>query len=43
MQSGKVKHENVWSRSESKSKMGVKSDIIDPKLCDLSMIRLKLE
>ena len=43
MQFGEVKYENVRSRSESEYKMCVKSNSIDPKLCDLSMTRLKLE
>ena len=37
----KVKPFKRCSRSESKSEQGVKWQDVDPKPCDLSMIRLK--
>lgn len=39
--SGKVKHLEMCSRSESESEQGEKFDVVDPKPGDLSMSRLK--
>ncbi len=39
--SGKVKHLEMCSRSESESEQGVESEGVDPKPSDLAMTRLK--
>ena len=40
--SGKVKHLEMWIRSESESEQGVKSDAVDAKPSDLPLGRLKV-
>ena len=39
--SGKVKGFESWSRSESESEQGVKSDAVDAKPSDLPLARMK--
>ena len=39
--SGKVKHLEMCSRSESESEQGVKSDAVDAKPSDLPLARMK--
>lgn len=38
---GKVKDNDIWSRSESESEQGVKSLAVDAKPSDLPLARLK--